>query len=326
MIVTPGQLYHRAQFYHQLQQLTAAGLGLVHALEQLSRNPPASSYRKPVQIVLQRISEGFTFSESLRHVGKWLPEFDLTIIEAGEKSGRLDACFRMLAEHYTVRAQLVRQLLADLAYPVFLYHFAILIFTFVRFIQSANWIVFLLAGLLPVYAIVAFMIYAAQSDRGEKWRAWVESFLHPIPILGSGRRSMALARLAASLEALISAGVGIVDAWELSATASGSPALRRMVFGWRPQLDAGQTPAEAMSASSGFPEIFANQYATGEVSGKLDDTLRRLRVYYQDEGTRKLHAVAQWVPRLIYIAVLLIGGYMVIRFWMNYFNQINAVL
>ena len=54
------------------------------------------------------------------------------------------------------------------------------------------------------------------------------------------------------LEALISAGVNIVEAWDLAATASGSPALRRVVATWKPPLTAGQTPAEIVRDLSDF--------------------------------------------------------------------------
>ena len=118
-------------------------------------------------------------------------------------------------------------------------------------------------------------------------------------------------------------GVTIIEAWELAATASGSPALRRTVLAWRPMVNAGQTPAEVVNASCRFPELFANEYATGEVSGKLDDTLRRMHNYYQEEGSRKLHAIAQWTPRAIYLLVALMIGYNVIRFWTGYFKQIQ---
>ena len=175
--------------------------------------------------------------------------------------------------------------------------------------------------LIPLYVVVALMIFAAQSRHGETWRACFESMLHPIPVLGQARRYLALARLAAALEALLSAGVTIIEAWELAATASGSPALRRTVLGWRPRVDAGQTPAEAVSASGSFPELFANQYATGEISGQLDDTLRRLHGYYQEEGSRKLHAVARWTPRAIYFCVVLIIAYRIIHFYTDYFNR-----
>jgi type II secretory pathway component PulF len=326
MIVTPGQFTRRAEFYHQLAQLTAAGLGLVRALEQLKRNPPARSYREPIQRLLDQLAAGGTLAESLQRAGPWLPAFDIALLQAGEHSGRLDACFKLLADYYTDRARIARRMIADLAYPVCLLHFAIFIFPFAQFFNSGNVFNYLaqtFGVLIPIYAATAALIYAAQSKHGERWRAWVETVLHPIPMLGTARRFLALSRLAAALEALIAAGVTIIEAWELAATASGSPALRRVVLAWRPQVRAGQTPAEAVRECPKFPELFANLYGTGEVSGKLDESLVRLRQYYQEEGTRKLHAVAQWTPRIVYFVIMLLIAWRVLSFWLGYFKQIQ---
>jgi type IV pilus assembly protein PilC len=324
-IISPRQFTQRADFYYQLGQLTAAGLGLMAALEMLQRKPPARSYRKPIQRLLTDMGGGCTFTEALRRVGHWLPEFDIALLQAGEHSGRLDACFRLLADYYNDRARLARQVIADLAYPVFLFHFAILTFLVVQFFSSPNWLLSfgLAAGVFTIYLVIALVIYATQSRHGETWRGWVEFFLHPLPILGTSRHYLALSRLAAALEALLSAGVTIIEAWELAANASGSPALRRAVLGWRPLVDGGQTPAEAISTSSRFPELFANQYATAEISGKLEDTLRRLHVYYQEEGSRKLHGLARWAPRAVYLVVALLSGAYVIHFYTGYFKMVR---
>ncbi len=326
LIFTPGQLSRRADFYHQLGQLTGAGLGLLRALDQIKRNPPDRSYRKPVERVLADIAAGCTFTDALQRCGRWLPPFDLALLQAGEHSGRLDSCFRLLADYYADRARLARQMIADLAYPVFLFHFAVFIFPFAQFFASGNWLVYLgktMGVLLPIYAVIALIIFAAQSRHGEAWRGFLESLLRPIPVLGQARHYLALARLSAALEALLSAGVTIIEAWELAATASGSPALRRTVLAWRPLVDAGQTPAETVSASGRFPEMFGSQYATGEISGQLDDTLKRLHGYYQEEGSRKLHAVVTWTPRAIYLCVMLIIAYKIVNFYTGYFNQVG---
>ncbi len=329
MIVTPGQLNQRAEFYHQLGQLTAAGLGLVRALEQLKSHPPARSYRAPIQRILDELGAGCTFTDAVQRSGQWLPQFDLALLRAGEYSGRLDACFRLLANYYSDRARLTRQMMADLAYPTFLLHFAVFLFPFAQFFASGDlprYLAKTFGILLPLYAIVALLIYAAQSGHGERWRAWVESILHPVPVLGAARRSLALARLAAALEALISAGVSIVEAWDLAAGASGSPALRRAVLAWKPAVLSGQTPAEAVRASRSFPELFTNFYSSGEMSGKLDESLGQLHRYFLEEGTRKLHLVALWTPRIIYLGIMLIIAYRILQFWMGYFQQVQSVV
>jgi type II secretory pathway component PulF len=329
-IVTPGQFTQRAEFYHQLAQLTSAGIGILSALEQIKRNPPARSFREPIQRLLDELAKGRTFAESLRQLGAWLPEFDIALIDAGERSGRLDICFRLLADYYNDRARIAKQVISQLIYPVGLIHFAAFIFLIVLPFAHSQFNTSLLGlfvkaalVLAPLYLGTFFLIYATQSRHGEKWRARIEFCIRPIPILGTARRFLALARLAAALEALISAGVNIVQAWDLAATASGSPALRRTVDSWKPQIVAGRTPAEIIRDCRIFPEMFANLYASGEVSGKLDETLRRLYAHYQEEGARKLQAFAQWTPRLVYLLVAGVIAYKVVSFYLGYFQQIN---
>src|SRR5260221_10488282 len=303
-LVTPRQLSQRAEFYHQLGQLTAAGISLPQALSTLQRAPPSHSFRQPLARLLEELAEGATFNGALRKTGAWLPAFDQALLQAGEASGRLPDCFKLLADYYQERSRLVRQVLSDLAYPVFLFHFAVLLGPLPAFFQSWNLLAYLAqicAVLLPIYAVVIALLFAAQERHGERWHAFIERVLGRVPLCGAARRSLALARLAAALEALITAGGTIILAWDLAAAASGSPALARAVAAWRPRVVAGKTPAEEVSASRNFPEMFANLYYTGEVSGQLDDSLRRLSKYYQEEGRRKLHNVAKWGPQFFYL-------------------------
>jgi len=298
---------------------------VIRALEQIKANPPARSFREPLQRLLDELARGATLAESLQQLG-WLPVFDVALVEAGERSGRLDACFRLLADYYNDRATLARQVIADLIYPVALFHMAVFIFPFAQFFLTGNLLAYLaktFGVLIPIYIFIGLAIYATQSKHGEPWRARIESLVRRIPMLGTARHYLALSRLAAALEALTNAGVNVVAAWDLAAAASGSPALRRAIAAWKPRLVAGQTPSEAVRACPLFPEMFANLYASGEVSGKLDDSLRHLHRVYNEDGARKLHAFAQWTPRLVYLLVALMIACKVVQFWLGYFNEIN---
>jgi type IV pilus assembly protein PilC len=331
-LITPRQFTQRSEFYHQLAQLTSAGIGLLPALEQIKRNPPGSAYREPIQQMLAELAQGRTFAGSLQQLGGWLPEFDISLIDAGERSGRLDACFRLLADYYTDQARLTNQMITQLLYPIGLVHFAALVFIVVlpfaksQFSASIPLLLVKAAlALAPLYLATAFIIFATHSRHGEKWRALIESCVRRIPILGKARHYLAIARLAAALEALISAGVNIIQAWDLAGNASGSLAVRRAVAAMKPEVVAGRTPAEALREHSVFPVLFTNLYTSGEVSGKLDETLRRLYAHYQEEGSHKLQMFAQWMPRLIYMLVAVLVAYNVIKFWTGYFNQISNI-
>ena len=89
----------------------------------------------------------------------------------------------------------------------------------------------------------------------------------------------------------------------------------------------GQTPSEAVNAApSQFPELFANLYLSGEISGQLDESLERLRKYYHEEATRKLHLLAKWGPMLIYLSVAGFVGFKVISFYTGYFHQLDEIM
>jgi type II secretory pathway component PulF len=331
-IVTPRLLAQRAELYQQLASLLSAGVGMLQALDLLLRSPPARSFREPLFRTHQQIQEGYTFAEALGSQTGWLPAFDLALIKAGEQSGRLAECCRLMAGYYEERAQLIRRVLGDLAYPLLIIHVAILIFPtsqlagLLQDTSPAQFAVGKLSLLLPAYAAAFLLLFAAQAKRAEPVRAFLERLFSCIPMIGTARRQLALARLSAALEALISAGVTIIEAWDLSANASGSPLLRRTVSRWRASLEAGRTPGELLAESAAFPEFFSNLYATGEISGQLDDTLRRLHRHYQDEASRKLRLIAQWVPLLIYLVAAGVIAWQIITFWTGYYRGIGDVL
>lgn len=322
----PGQFARRAEFYYQLAQYTSAGVPFITALQQLEKNPPARSYRRPIQQFLARLTEGRTIHESIAAIPGWMPEFDLALLKAGEESGRLDSSLRLLARYYNERAALIRQMLGDLAYPLVLMHFAVFLLPFASFFISGDWVAYLrqtLGVLVPFYLLIAIFLFASQGRHGESWRSIWEKLLSGVPMLGTARRSLALARASAALEALLAAGVTIVEAWKLSAAASGSPTLNRVVARWQPALANGQTPAELVNESSFFPDIFKSQYASGEISGRLEENVGRLHEYFQEEGTRKLRHLAAWIPRLFYLCIVLVIAWKIVSFWQNYFNQIG---
>jgi type II secretory pathway component PulF len=332
LIVTPGLLAQRAELYQQLSSLLSAGVSMLQALEMLRKHPPSRAFRQPLTHVQVQLGQGYSLAEALRYQKGWLPPFDLALLKAGEESGRLPECCRLLSSYYEQRARLVRQVTSTLLYPLFLAHFALLVFPLshlTALVQTFDVLAFLGAKLLlalPVYLVAFFLILASQANRSESWRALVERLAGMIPVIGKARRQLALARLAAALEALLNAGVSIIEAWDLAGDASGSPALRHEIRRWHGPLAAGKTPAELVQASPVFPEVFANLYATAELSGQLDQTVGRLHLHYEEEGSRRLQLAAQWFPRLLYLVILLSIAYFILKFWMGYFSDISEAM
>ncbi len=335
LILTPGQFNDRADFYHQSVSLLTAGYGLIQVLSHLRDRPPSRSYVRPLTEIIFHLQQGDTFAQAIRHQGDWIPDFDAALLEAGELSGRLDHCMRQLAGYYKDRAELLKQIIRALIYPVILVHALVilsaapkLVLTMMGNEQGDGVTAFLMRTvgvLIPMYVIVLIGVYFSQSRRARFIRQSLEMFWSIFPIVGTARKHLALARLSMSLEALMNAGVPVTNAWEISARASGSFRIDREVGAWREMIEAGTPPSELLRNNRVFADVFANLYATGEVSGRTDDHLKKLHEYYLESGTSKLRQAGMWFTTIVSMSVMLYIAYSVVSFYVGYFKQIEGI-
>ncbi len=328
LFLTPRRLDQFGEFYHQTGTMLGSGLTLLRALELIRNAPPAASFRPPLNRVITDLQQGATFSEALANRRGWVPDLDIALIAAGEQSGRLDACCLRLATYYKDRARLLRAIFADLAYPIFLLLLVLLIFppgALANLVWEGNVAGFLIPKLQILAAVALIQVLLLALNRTGQAsgfrRAW-EEVLHTIPIFGRARRSMALARLTLALEALLNAGVNILDAWPLAAAASGSPALEVAAARARERMVAGETPGEAIAREAAFPAKFTSLYRSGELSGRLDQSLAYLHADYADEAARLYKHLAEWTPRLVFLLIAGVVGYFIVTFWTGYFSRL----
>jgi type II secretory pathway component PulF len=349
-MVTPGQLSRRAALFEQLAAMIAAGLPLSRAMEMAGRSRSVGIPRAVIQDIISHLNDGHTFTDamqlasgqkrgmdvSLKRLNReyWLPEFDIALLSAGEESGRLDATFRLLARYYESRAKIIRDTISSLAITAITLHVFLVIFPlpfFVAFVlgifnnQYAQCEPFIIEKVLVfgfLWGSIWFLTFACQGNRGERWRSAVESLFNGVPMLRSAVKYLALARLSMALDSLLNSGVRVVRAWELAAAACGSARLKREIMAWTPHLEEGTTPAEMVAQISYFPDMFTQLYQSGEISGKVDETLTRLHAYYEEEGFRKLHVFCRILNMVIYFTIALSVAAFIIHFWTGYFNSV----
>lgn len=331
LLLLPSHFHQRAEFHHRLGQFVSSGLSVTEGLEEVRRAPPSSELRRMSETLLAELANGRPLGDAFRKLEDDFGPLDVALIEAGERAGRLGPSFHHLAVHYRERAALASTFVAQISYPAFvlLLGFAVfgMLLPWAQSQGSASLVglalrtFFRLAMLLSLAGLIA---YALQGSRGQHWRAVVERILSPVPLLGSGRRALALSRLAFALEALVAAGAGFVEAWPIAAQASHSEQLRGVVDRWKPLLELGQSPADLLRAERPFAGFFANMYATGETTGTLQESLRRIAVHYQDEGVAKLRSFTSWMPRLIYLGIAIYLAFQIIGFYRGYFKTIDS--
>lgn len=331
LIITPGHLSLRGEFYYQLGSQIEAGLSLIPALRNHLKSPLAASFRRPIENLILYLEEGAPLAESMEALDGFLPEFDLALIRAGEESGRLDACFRTLADYYRERAELTKRIIANLIYPLAVLHMAILVFPPQSLVSVINgdvmpWILQKLAIFVPLYAVSFVTLVVTTREGGHRWSSVMEKIFHVAPFLGKARRELAFSRLCLALESLINAGVGVVQAWPIAAKACGSPAIQRAVTKALPLMQDGHMPADVIRKHSVFPTYFTGLYQTGEASGRMDHMLNRMRAHYHEEGFRNMKLFSFWAPNAVFGVVAIFVAIFIVRFYMAHFKNISDVL
>lgn len=318
-------LHRRSVFYGQLATLLRAAIPVSRILSQLVASPPEASLGKVARQLRDHLDHGGTWTEAFRSVPGWAPAFDLALIEAGERSGRLDDAFDTLARHHRIRAENIQKVLQSSAYPLLVLHIAVFVVPLPALVSGGSLAGYLAksVGVLVVfYALIGLTAWAFAGQRGDLWRAWVERLCLRVPVLGAARSALALSRLARALEALTSAGVLVTEGWPLAARASGSPLLTETVAAWPSRLASGQTPAELVAISGPFPDLFVSAYSTGEISGQLDQQLRWLASHYEEEGFQKLRALAVAFPMIGYA---LLGIWIIIYIFSMFLGYVNVL-
>ena len=305
-----------------------AGLALPRSLQTLAGSASDTPERRLATRWLDGLEEGLTCAEALEGLGgRFADGLDLALVRAGEQSGRLDQMFALLARHYHARADNLAVILQSSMYPLLVLHVTAFIAPLPTFVRTGDGVAYLArsAGVLALlYALGAAAVWACRP--WHPWRGWVERMGMHVPLLGPARADLAVSRLAWSLEALLSAGVVVTEAWPIAARASGSQVIESAVLQWRPSLDSGATPAELVSAAGVFPEGFVGSYATGEASGRLEQELGRLARWHEEEGFRRLRLFAMWSPRVLYALVCAWVVLEIVSIASGYFSVVGQLL
>lgn len=313
-----------ASFYHQLAQQLTSGLTLAQALHAPSAAPAGDTTH------LAALAEsGASITEIVTAAGPWLPPADRPFLVAAANSGRLPRVLTNLADRHTQIAQTHRRVVMACLYPVGVFHFAAAIFPFLRLINFevglrwslASYLGGLCAILLPVWggAILLWTLVRRENPLAL-------ASLNLLPAIGGYRKNQALADFAFALGNLLDAGAPIGQAWIDAGEISRSPRIRAAAETIHSHIERGEAPGPHLALTRVFPQEFVARYQTGEKTGNLDHTLLGLAADHQATANQRLTAASMLYPGLLFGAVAVMVGYVVISFAMQYYGTINKLM
>jgi type IV pilus assembly protein PilC len=321
-----------AIFMRQMAVMMAAGVPLVQSLEIVGRGHENPSMGEMIMGMKAIIEGGSSFAESLSKFPLQFDDLTVNLVDAGEKSGALEALLDKVATYKEKTEAIKKKVKKALTYPsaviavafivtgILLYFvvpqfetlfkgfgadlpaFTAFVVEMSRFIQ-ARWYI-IIAGIGGT--IFAFIFF---KKRSAVFRRFLDRTLLKVPVVGDILYKSAVARFARTLSTMFAAGVPLVEALDSVARASGNIVFQEAIMSMKEQVSTGQQLQLTMQQTGLFPSMAVQMVAIGEESGSLDAMCAKVADFYEAEVDALVDALSSLLePMIMAILGVLVGG------------------
>lgn len=336
-----------AIFSRQLATMISAGLPLVQALTILERQTENKKFVGILKTVRTDVEGGSTLSEALgKH--KLFDRLFINLVRAGETSGSLDAILDRLATFLEKELELRGKVRSALTYPVIVFVFAVGVAYFLltgivpqfaqilldlgselpiltRFlIGVSNFLQALTPFLIPI-GIVFYFAYRAYY-RTERGRRVVDRLKLRMPVFGSLNKKSSLARFSRTLGLLITSGVNIIEALDITKGTAGNAIIEDILDETKVTIQAGeQIYTTLQSYPQVFPHMVGSMVAIGEETGALDTMLQKIADFYEREVDEAISSLTAAIEPIMIIFLGAIVGVIVAGMFLPLFQIIGQL-
>jgi len=320
-----------ALFSSQLAILLNAGVPLVQSLAALTEQVDNERLKAAIAAVREEVNQGTALADALESQGRIFDELYCSMVRSGESSGALGLVLERLASYVESRMQLRNRMIGALAYPLVVLgaSFAVALFLLIyvvpnmtRLLEDLNQdlplitqIVVGISQFLVEWWLVLGISFAAgilifgrviETQRG-RW-AW-DSFKLRVPVLGKLMRFVSISRFSRTLSTLVTGGLNIVSALDISRRVSGNVVIAKAAEEAKLAITKGASIAGTLRQTGEFPPLVTHMISVGEASGELDTMLARVADVYDQLVQNSFDRMLAVLPP---IAIMMVGGVVVL--------------
>jgi type IV pilus assembly protein PilC len=324
-------------FTQQLASLLVAGLPLVQCLEALQDQTEDPRFRIIIRDVRLDISQGNSFSSSVKKFPKAFPTLFISMVEAGEASGGLAEILGKVAGYFEATVKLTKKVKSAMAYPIGVISLAVVLVNvlliFVIPVFAAMFADFGAKLPLPTQLLIdlshfmgkwwwaigltCYGIYWAMGKfvSTPKGRRMKDQFLVRAPIFGNLVHKIALSRFCRTYATLIRSGVPILRTLEIVASASGKVQVEDACAEIAKHVSQGGQVSEILASNEFFPPMMKHMVKAGEATGNVDGMMNKIADFYDVETDATVGALTSLIePLLIVFLGIIVGGIVMAMF------------
>ncbi|MBO0922794.1 type II secretion system F family protein [Cellulomonas sp. zg-ZUI222] len=331
----------------QLATMISAGLSLLRALSILSEQTESKPLAKALGTVRSDVETGGALSESMSKHKEVFPPLMIHMIRSGEIGGFLEDALTSVAENYESEVKLRAQIKSAMTYPVVVFAMAILaVVGMLLFIvpvfekmfsdlggslpAPTQFLVFLsgvMKWLAPLLAVlgIAFSVWWRKHKNDDAIRSRVQPLTLRTPVFGPLFSKVAIARFTRNFGTMLGAGVPILQALDIVGETSGNWTIEVAVRDIQQGVRQGQPMSTPLAKHAVFPPMVVQMITTGEDAGALEQMLKKIAVFYDEEVAATTEQLTSLIePLMIAVLGVIIGG-MIVALYMPIFSIFELV-
>jgi len=339
-------------FTRQLSTLQDAGLPILRSIRILEQQQKPGMLRACLKQISEDIEGGATLSEAMARHPKAFSRLYCNMVAAGEAGGVLDVILQRLADFLEKAARLKRKVIGAMIYPAVVLSIAAAIVTFImvkvvpkfetifkdfetslpQLTKTLIAISFWFASGTPpgwVVVVVSPMVLVASYKLIRKSKAGryaLDTAVMKIPVLGQIVSKSSIARFTRTLGTLISAGVPILEAVNITRETTGNEVFARMLQKVHDAIREGDTFANPLRASKTVDPIVVNMVDVGEETGELDKMLMKVADNYDEEVDTLVASLVSLLEPLMVVLLGGIVGFIVVALFLPLVTLIQSVM
>jgi len=287
-------------FTRQLATLIDSGLPLLRSLNVLAKQERDKVMKKTIDKLADSVQSGSTFSDALALHPKIFNNLFVNMVKAGEVGGVLELVLTRLSEFQEKASKIKNKILSAMVYPIIVLTMAmgILVFLLVFIVPRFQVIFQDLLGDKPlppvtrfvlgvsdfmqhrglvlfgaVVAIVVIYNFVGSTRRG---RLAIDNLKLRMPLFGNLNRKTAISRFARTLGTLVTSGVPILQALNITRETAGNAAIALALARVHDCVKEGESIVQPLEASKMFPPMVVSMVDVGEETGKLPEMLLKI--------------------------------------------------
>jgi type IV pilus assembly protein PilC len=332
----------------QLATMVQSGMTILRALYVLEAQTENKILGEAIIAVRKDVEAGLPLSDALERHPKIFDPLFVSMTRAGETGGMLDESLIRVADQLEKADSLRRQVKSAMTYPAVVITFAgAVLLALVAFLVPVFIGVFKqFGGDLPT--ITKLTVAMSKAITGywwlligvtvgvvwafRKWRAtatgtkiW-DTFKLRIPMkIGDIVQKVALARWSRTLSALVSAGVPLLQALDITGKTAGNTVVEEAMAGVIESVKSGGTIADPLKDSPVFPAMVSHMVSVGEETGSLDTMLSKIADFYEDQVDAAVKSLTSILEPVMIVLVGGIVGFIVISMYLPLFKVYDAI-